>query len=107
MRAVLVLGLLIATVPSARATTVSSQFGVGIVIGAVKTPLAPSTQRETRLRYTPGAAAITLRRAGFSSLELVARSKPYYVFKAVRASAEYSVKVSAFTGTIIAIATAE
>ena len=81
----------------ALAGTAHGAFTVGIVIGKVKPPKPP------KLRYTWGAAAITLTRAGYQNPRRIAAAGNVYWFVASRAGARFRVAVWIATGKIAAV----
>ena len=79
------------------AGTAQGAFTVGIVIGKVKPPKPP------KLRYTWGAAAISLTRAGYENPRRIAAAGEVYWFEARRAGARFRVAVWIATGRIAAV----
>ena len=81
----------------ALAGTAQGAFTVGIVIGKVKPPKPP------KLRYTWGAAAISLTRAGYENPRRIEASGDVYWFEVRRAGARFRVAVWIATGRIAAV----
>ena len=80
------------------AGTARGAFTVGIVIGQARA--APV---KSKLRYTWGAAAISLRRAGYENPRRIAAAGDVYWFEARRAGARFRVAVWIATGRIAAV----
>jgi len=81
-------------VSAAMAGTSQSSFTVGIVIGQLQ---------QQQLRYTWGAAAISLTREGYRDLRPIEAAGEVYWFMAWRAGARFRVAVEAATGRIAAV----
>ncbi len=79
------------------AGTAHGAFTAGIVIGKVKPPKPP------KLRYTWGAAAISLARAGYENPRRIGAAGDLYWFEAQRAGARFRVAVWIATGRIAAV----
>ncbi len=82
------------------AAAAQGAFTVGIVIGKVKPPKPP---KPPKLRYTWGAAAISLTRAGYDNPCRIAAAGDVYWFEAQRAGARFRVAVWIATGRIAAV----
>ncbi len=80
---------------------VSSSFQVGITIGGArqKALLAPPAART----YTWGAAAVSLKLAGFEEPRRVERSDTLYWFIAKKAGGRFRVAVSITSGAIVKV----
>ena len=101
-RSGLLLGLILGLLPSlAMAGTTSSKFSVGITIGeggnAAKQAAVPATT------YTWGAAAISVKRAGFENLRQVERSETLYWFAGERAGGSYRIAISIVSGEVVKV----
>jgi len=82
---------------AAIAGTSQGSFTAGVVIGKAKPHEPP------KLRYTWGAAAVTLIRAGYMDLRRIEASGDIYWFTAERAGARFRVAVWIATGQIAAV----
>jgi len=89
---------------AAMAGQTSASFAVGIVIGGPQTrsAAAPPTQSQSK-RYTWGAAAISLKTAGFADMRRISRSGRLYWFAAVRDGRAYRIAVSVTTGAVVKV----
>ena len=90
-----------ALAPAAEGAQVSSSFQVGITIGGArqKALLAPAPV----LTFTWGAAAVSLRRAGFEAPQRVERSDTLYWFIARKDGGQFRVAVSIASGAIVKV----
>jgi hypothetical protein len=72
-------------------------FTAGIVIGK------PDNAHKPPRHYTWGAAAVSLRRAGYKNIERDQAAEGLYWFVARKDAAFFRIAVSADTGTIVAV----
>lgn len=98
----LMIGVLLLAVGEAHAGQASSSFSVGIRIGPSEDGSLPQAQT-TAMTYTRGAAAISVRRAGFDAPVATGRSKDLYWFTATRGGERFRVAVSIFSGQIVRV----
>jgi hypothetical protein len=78
----------------------SASFQVGITIGSAKIKVA--TRLVTR-SYTWGAAAISVKLAGFAAPRRIERSDELYWFIARKGAGQYRVAVSIASGAIVKV----
>ncbi len=83
--------------PTAMAGTSQDSFTVGIRIGKAKPHKPP------KHRYTWGAAAVSLARAGYENPRRIEASGEVYWFSAERAGARFRVAVWVATGEIVVV----
>ena len=86
---------------AAMAGQASARFKVGITIGAVGNPSTGAIGSERV--YTWGAAAVSVKQAGFDNLQRVAKSDTLYWFEAERAGSTFRVAVSISSGEIVKV----
>lgn len=98
----LMIGVLLFAVSEVRAGQASSSFSVGIRIGPSEDESLLQAQT-TAMTYTRGAAAISVRRAGFDAPVATGRSKDLYWFTATRGGERFRVAVSIFSGQIVRV----
>lgn len=95
--------LLLAAVPLmisvSHAGETGGQLHVGVTIGAA----APDAAAAAAPRYTWGAAAISVTKAGFDSPLRLAAHGDVYWFSAEKDGVTYRVAVSAATGSVVAV----
>jgi hypothetical protein len=85
-------------ISAAEAGQASGSFQVGVTIGAPK-----QQQHVSDATYTWGAAAISVKRAGFEELARIERSGTLYWFSATRDGVRYRIAVSVTNGAIVGI----
>lgn len=98
----LMIGVLLLAAGEAHAGHASSSFSVGIRIGPAAEGSLPQAQT-TAITYTRGAAAISVRRAGFDAPVAAGRSKDLYWFTATRGGAHFRVAVSISSGRVVRV----
>ena len=96
-RIVIVVGLGVSLLAGPALAQSSASFGVGVTIGKTAKPLKP---RISSVRFTWGAAAISVAEAGYSDLNRNGEAGGLYWFTARKGDGLYRVAVSARTGVI-------
>ena len=100
-RLAMVSAVMIGLLPSgAMAGQTSSSFTVGITIGGGKQQAARVLPSKT---YTWGAAAISVRAAGFANPRRVEKSDTLYWFAAERGRDRFRIAVSVFSGAVVKV----
>jgi hypothetical protein len=98
VRHAMFLGLALCLVPAgAMAGQASANFTVGISIGG------GSGQPRAVKTYTWGAAAVSVRQAGYDNPRRVAQSDTLYWFEAQRSGSTYRIGVSISSGEIVKV----
>lgn len=85
---------------AALAGQASGGFSVGLRIGGPESAAEKSLSGKT---FTWGAAAVSVRRAGFEGAAQLRKSESVYWFAARRGGAAYRVAVSALSGDIVEV----